>query len=312
MGTAGMGRHSAATVATAAASGWDTRLYDGLLIRRIATETRAGLTRALGEVGVEAEFLLVLVDALPSAARPAHTDGEVFLQRLTASLTRLAEASATLEVATQGYLTALEASYPGVSANQRDVVWWPRFTGYAQRGEPLEARLRRCGFSWRHVVESRLPVHMEAILEQLALTVFALSNLPPAGVTPVSTLYHGLYEVSSALHGDIVPRHIMGGSGDPRYPGALASIARLRDLDASGDTTIESDLAWARAQYAAVSGARASFGPALTTASELSALRATPVDDARLLAAHAAYEWGHTIGFLEYLRRKPGERGASA
>jgi hypothetical protein len=153
---------------------------------------------------------------------------------------------------------------------------------------------------------------MEAILEQLALTVYALCSLPPAGVTPVSTLYQGLYELSSALHGDIVPRHILGASGDPRYPGALASITRLRALDASGDTSLESDLDWARAQYAAVSGARTSYGPALARTLDPNAPQ---VHDARLLAAHAAYQWGHTIGFLEYLRRQPNqasERGASA
>ncbi|HEX8997465.1 MAG TPA: hypothetical protein VF812_15665 [Ktedonobacterales bacterium] len=309
MSFVGMGvtaRHSAVTLAPAA--GWDTRLYDGLATRRIAPETRNELARALGAVGVEAEFLLVLVDALPGAARPQRDTGAIFLQRLTGSLARIVEASATLEVATQGYLTALEASYPGVERSPRDMVWWPAFSGYTLRGEPLEARLRRCGYAYRHAVDSRLPVHMEAILEQLALTVYALSTLPPAGVAPVTTLYHGLYELSSALHGDIVPRHILGASGDARYPGALASITRLRELNASGDISVESDLAWARAQYAAVSGARSSFGPAPVNARDLAA---TPVTDARLLAAHAAYEWGHTIGFLESLRRVSAA-GASA
>jgi hypothetical protein len=296
------GQHSATIAATD--SSWDARLFDGLRARRIAPEIRSGLTHALGEVGVEAEFLLVLVDAAPGAVRPTRADGELFLRRLTASLSRLIEASATLEMATQSYLTALEASYPDVAHapnSQRDDVWWPQFSGYTVRGEPLEARLRRCGFAYRHVVESRLPVHMEAILEQLALTLYALGSLPPAGIIPVSTLYHGLYALSSALHGDIVPRHIMAGSGDPRYPGALASIVRLHDLDASGDTSLDVDLAWARAQYAAVSGSRTSFGPAPLTASELSA---SQIGDARVLAAHAAYEWGHTIGFLESLRRR--------
>jgi hypothetical protein len=93
--------------------------------------------------------------------------------------------------------------------------------------------------------------------------LFALSSLPPIGVAPIATLYHGLDELLSALHGEIVPRHILSGSGDPRYPGALASIGRLRNLDASGDTSLASDLAWARA---------------------------TP-------------EWSHISGFLEHLRR---------
>lgn len=287
----------------ATAPGWDARLYDGLRARRIAPETCGALTRALGELGVEAEFLLVLSDTAPGVMRPTHNDGELFLWRLTTSLTRLVEASATLEVATQGYLSALEASYPGVAdapTGQRDDVWWPPFNGYTMRGEPLEARLRRCGYAYRHVVESRLPLHMEAILEQLALTLYALGSLPPAGIIPVSMLYHGLYALSSALHGDIAPRHILAESGDTRYPGALASVARLRDLDRSGETSIESDLAWARAQYAAIRDARSPYGAAPLSPSELSGAR---IDDARLLAAHAASEWGYIIGFLESLRR---------
>jgi hypothetical protein len=284
MGIVGLGdtgRHSAAVLDD---SGWSARLYDGLSAQRIAPETRDALARALGAVGVEAEFLLVLVDAFPGAARPDHHLGELFLQRLASALLRLTDAAAALEVATQGYLAALESAYPGVSATARDEVWWPPFSGYTLRGEPLEARLRRCGFAWRHVVESRLPTHMEAILEQLALTIYALCCLPPAGVMPIWTLYNGLYELSSALHGDLIPRHVLGASGDPRYPGALASVTRLRALDASGDTSLASDLAWAQAQYAAVGGGQ--------------------TGDARILAAHAAYQWGRTIGFLEYLRRQ--------
>ncbi|MDE3228626.1 MAG: hypothetical protein KGO05_01995, partial [Chloroflexota bacterium] len=93
-------------------------------------------------------------------------------------------------------------------------------------------------------------------------------------------------------HGDIAPRHILGASGDPRYPGALTSVTRLRTPGAGGDTSLASDIAWARAQYAAVGGAASG--------------------DARILAAHAAYQWGRVIGFLEYLRRQPSPRGANA
>lgn len=292
MGTAGMGSSGRHPVAVMEAPGWDTRLYDGLNVRRIAPETRDALARALGAVGLEAEFLLLLVETFPGAAQDNPRHGDLFLGRLAGALGRLVEAAETLEVATQGYLTALEAAYPTLHNLPRDDVWWPPFSGYTLRGEPLEARLRRCGWSWRQVVESRLPVHMEAILEQLALTVYALCTLPPAGVQPVATLYSGLYELSSALHGDIAPRHILGASGDPRYPGALTSVTRLRTPGAGGDTSLASDIAWARAQYAAVGGAASG--------------------DARILAAHAAYQWGRVIGFLEYLRRQPSPRGANA
>lgn len=278
------------------------RLYEGLRIRRVPAEARNELTHALGEVGVEAEFLLVLVDSAPGAIRPTARDGDLFLQRLAASLTRLVDASATLEVATQGYLTALEAGYPGVAFSP-DEVWWPPFNGYTLRGDSLEARLRRCGYAWRFVVESRLPVHMEAILEQLALTLYALASLPPAGAVPVSMLYHGLYALPSALHGDITPRHILSGSGDPRYPGALASITRLRELNASGDSSLDGDIAWARAQYAAISGPRGALD-VTRLAQPPQATQMAQATDGRLLAAHAAYEWGSAIGFMESLRRR--------
>lgn len=278
------------------------RLYEGLRIRRVPAEARNELTHALGEVGVEAEFLLVLVDSAPGAIRPTARDGDLFLQRLAASLTRLVDASATLEVATQGYLTALEAGYPGVAFSP-DEVWWPPFNGYTLRGDSLEARLRRCGYAWRFVVESRLPVHMEAILEQLALTLYALASLPPAGAVPVSMLYHGLYALPSALHGDITPRHILSGSGDPRYPGALASIRRLRELNASGDSSLDGDIAWARAQYAAISGPRGALD-VTRLAQPPQATQMAQATDGRLLAAHAAYEWGSAIGFMESLRRR--------
>src|SRR5512143_361481 len=122
MGTVGLGgggRHSAATLDT---SGWDTRIYTGLSAHRVAPETRDALARALGAVGVEAEFLLILLDSFPGAARPDHHLGEVFLQRLASALMRLTDASAALEAATQGYLAALEVAYPDVSETPRDEV----------------------------------------------------------------------------------------------------------------------------------------------------------------------------------------------
>lgn len=277
---------------TPAAHGWDMRLYDGLRVARVGAYERAGLGAALGQIGVEAEYLLLLVTSFPGASRPSRALGALFLDRLTAALERLVEASAELEAATQGFLTALDGVYPELRhARGRSGSWWPAFGGYVAPGAPLEARLRRCGYAYRHVVESRLPIHMEAILEQMALTVYALSALPPAGVLPIASLAQGLDELSSAMQGEIVPRHITGLSGDERYPGALASITRLAALDARDDTSLESDIAWARANY--------------VSARDDEAQVAAQADQSQLrtVAAHDAYTWAATVGQLEGMRR---------
>ena len=275
-----------------AAGGWDTRLYDGLRVSRIASDVRARLGAALGQIGVEAEYLLVLVTSFPGEARPTRTLGELFLSRLAPSLERLVEAAASLEAATQGFLVALDEAYPELRhARGWASAWWPTFTGYVAPGAPLEARLRRCGFAYRHVLESRLTAHLEAVIEQMALTRYALSSLPPAGVAPVPSLAQGLDELSSAMQGEIVPRHITGLSGDDRYPGALVAIDRLLALDAEEETSLESDIAWARAQYIAARDAEAQIAAQSWQ------------DQLRPVAAHDAYEWAATVGVLEGMRR---------
>lgn len=274
------------------AGSWDSRLYDGLRVARISSEARSSLGVALGQVGVEAEYLLLLVSSFPGDSRPSRPLAARFLSRLTASLERLIDASVRLEASTQGYLTALDVAYPGViAASERSSAWWPVFGGYTMPGAPLEMRLRRCGLSYRHALESRLAPHMEAILEQMALMLFALSTLPPAGVAPIASLARGLDELSSALQGEITPRHILGNSGDDRYPGALAAIQRLLALDASGDASLESDIAWARAQY-------------VEARDEETRLAAqTGQEPLRALAAHDAYEWAGSVSMLEGMRR---------
>ncbi len=275
-----------------AVGGWDTRLYDGLRVSRVAPDVRARMGAALGQIGVEAEYLLVLVSSFPGESRPSRALGEQFLTRLKPALERLVDASASLEAATQGFLAALEEAYPEMhQARGWSGAWWPAFSGYIAPGAPLEARLRRCRFAYRHVLESHLPSHMEAILEQMALTLYALSVLPPAGVAPVGSLAQGLDELSSAMQGEIAPRHITGLSGDDRLPGALKAIERLLTLDAREDTSLESDIAWARAQYVAARDEETR----LATQPEQSQLRS--------LAAHDAYEWAATVGMLEGMRR---------
>ena len=275
-----------------AAAGWDTRLYDGLRVSRVAPDIRVGLGAALGQIGVESEYLLVLVTSFPGEARPGRALGALFLTRLITALERLVDASASLEAATQGFLTALDDAYPELShARGWSGAWWPAFSGYTAPGAPLEARLRRCGYAYRHVIESHLPAHMEAILEQMALTLYALSALPPAGVAPIAALAQGLDELSSAMQGEIVPRHILGLASDDRYPGALAAIERLMARDMAEETSLESDIAWARARYVAARD-------------EEARLAAQPgQDQLRSLAAYDAYERAATVGMLEGMRR---------
>src|SRR5262249_30549701 len=126
--------------------------------------------------------------------------------------------------------------------------WWPPFAGYTIPGEPLEVRLRRCGYAYRHVVAARLHANVEAIAEQLAFTLHALVTLPPAGVLPTQWLYSGLYELSGALQGDIIPHYINDVSAES--PGLLSGIALLRALDAREDRSLKADIAWAQSQFA--------------------------------------------------------------
>lgn len=282
---------------TPALGGWDSRLYDGLRVARIPSDVRAGLGAALGQIGVEAEYLLVLFSSFPGDSRPSRALGAAFLNRLAAALERLADDAIILEAATQGFLAEMDSAYPGARwAPEQAMAWWPVFTGYTAPGAPLEARLRRCGYAYRHALASYLPAHMEAILEQMALTLFALSTLPPAGVAPLGALAQGLDELSSALQGEIVPRHIQGLSGDARYPGALVAIARLLELDAAEETSLESDVTWAREQYVT----------ARDEETRLAAQRGQ--EPLRALAAHDAYEWATVVGLLEGMRRYESPR----
>ncbi|HEX9039262.1 MAG TPA: hypothetical protein VF808_19940 [Ktedonobacterales bacterium] len=293
--TAGSARLTAPRIA--AASSWDRRLYDGLRVARVSPDVRAGLGAALGQMGVEAEYLLLLVSSFPGEARPSRALGETFLARLATALERIVDASANLEAATQGFVSELRDAYPGMRWQPgRVAAWWPVFTGYTAPGAPLEARLRRSGFSYRHVLASNLPAHLDATLEQMALFLYALSTLPPAGVAPLAALAEGLDELSSAMQGEIVPRHIRGLSGDEQFPGALAAIARLAALDVAGDTSLESDINWARAQYVAARN------------EENQLAKQTGHDQTKALAAHDAYEWATVVGLLEGMRRYEAPR----
>ena len=273
---------------------WDARLYAGLSMPRVPADTRAQLASALGEIGVEAEFFLRQVGALPGPPPHAHVRGEAFLSQLEAAGRRLSRASAALEVAAQSYLTALEAAFPGMRPDDASAaVWWPPAPPFTLPGEPLELRLRRCGYAYRHVVEAHLATNVEAVYEHMALVLHAFTTLPPAGIAPAATLYQGLYELTSMLHGYLVPHHIA--DVNERAPGLLSSIARLRALDQAQETSLAGDIAWAREQYAVVQ--RASAIPTQYSPYDQSDRTAR----APWLAA-ALREWRETIAALERLQ----------
>ncbi len=232
--------------ATAPENSWESRLYAGLRMSHVPGDARVELASALGTLGVEAEYFLLLLASFPGRDRPAHARGLVFLSQLEAAGRRLYHSADALEIATQGYLSALESGYPELITQDAADPWWQSPADSEGEVESLELRMRRCGFAYRHVVEVYLSDHVNAIAGQLALVLAALSNLPPAGTVPAGSLYQGLYELSSGFQGHIIPHHI--GDRDPHTPGLLTGIIRLRRLDSLEDTSLQSDLAWAESQ----------------------------------------------------------------
>jgi hypothetical protein len=263
---------------------WDRRLYAGLRVACVPEEVRATLASALGDIGVDAEHFLTLVDRFVRAV-PVVGLGEAFLRHLESACQRLRRVALALEIATQSYVSALADGYPATRlADGGDDVWWPPFPGYWQGGEFLELRLRRCGFAYRHVVATHLASNVEAIAEHMALFLHALATLPPAGILPASTLSTGLLELTSTLQGYVIPHHVT--DLNDATPGLLTGIARLRALTARDDTSLDSDIAWARAQYAFVRQQHASSAG----------------QGVRRWAQVAAGEWQQTIASLESLR----------
>lgn len=275
----------------AVGQGWESHLYEGLRVGQVPAELRASLADALGEVGVEAEHLLALVTGFLGSAAAMRDFGDLFLRRLEAGGRRLVRAASRLEVATQGYLAALEAVYPGVrEAAERDDVWWPERNGDAPRGESLELRLRRCGFAYRHVVAVHLAANIEVVTDYAAQMLHALAALPPAGVLPAGSLYRGLDELTATLQGYVIPNHVA--DLNEQTPGLLTGIARLYALDAQDDTSLESDIAWANAQLMFAHNLQTRMGAAPTGAVGQSAVWATA----------AIGDWRDTISALEELR----------
>lgn len=263
---------------------WDSRLYPGLRVACVPSEIRALLADALGELGVEAEHFLSLLTYFPGRGRPTRARGEAFLLRLDIAMRRLYRVATRLEVATQSYLTSLENGYPDIRQGSASAdVWWQAPDSFSLAGEPLEIRLRRCGYAYRHVIAVHLAANIEAVAEHLVMVLQALSTLPPAGVAPASTLYRGLDELTTMLQGYLIPNHVT--DMNPQTPGILTGIARLRMLDAREDISLRTDIAWARAQYAFVYHTHYESGTPQTRAWAVMALR----------------EWQETITVLESL-----------
>lgn len=286
--------------------GWEQRLYAGLRLPGI-DEPQHALARALGEIGVEAEFFLLLTSAEASLAGSTRAVADHFLRQLEDSCRRLCAVAASLEVATQGYLNALEARYPQAQLADTDAEpWWPTFSGYISTGESLELRLRRCGYGYRHVVEAHLGSAIEAIAEQLALTLHALYTLPPAGVLPIAALYQGLYELSSALQGHVVPHHITEMASES--PGLLMGISLLRLLDAKEDHSIQADLVWVQSQLAQARETLALLGVKRSPFAVLARLGAKQPTlaspDTAAWVARSVRDWEDALAQLKTLARE--------
>ncbi len=286
-------------------AGWDDRIYTGLQLEAVAPDVRHALAQALGAVGVEAEYLLRILDTFPGSEGPTPERGALLLAQLEAFAGRLVEAASSLELATQSFLTALGAALqqPGDAAEP----WWPSFAGYALSGEPLELRLRRCGYSYRQVAAVHLAATVEEIAEQMALLLHALSTLPPAGTLPLPVLAQGLYELADTVQGDVVQHLIRDVS--PEYPGLLTAIERLRTLSATEDTSLASDIAWARDQYAAVAGALPA-APGLLARVFGRRARGGSRGTERW-ATQAAQEWRSLIATLHAMERTPPPRATA-
>ena len=289
---------TAGRIPAMAGGGWETRLPSALRLHGIARDVQAHEVAALGAAGVEAEFFLRLLRDFPGRDPRAHThaQGTAFLGQLEAWAYRLIAAGAALEVATQGYLAALDGAFPAASGTNGDAdVWWPPLPPLVLGGEPLELRLRRCGYAYRHVVAVRLASTIETLAEHLAQLLQALLTLPPAGVLPAAALYAGLSELTATLQGYLIPHQLAG--RDARTPGLLPAIARLRQLDATEPSTLASDIVWARAQYAT---ARAAV-------TQARALPRAPRGAARPapLPPGVLREWQATIASLEALDSSP-------
>lgn len=319
------------TTVNTAEGTWDQRLDPGVDVRSVPLETRSLLAQALGTLGVEAEYSLALVRPFTSdtiTSPPAtRAEGERFLWQLDAWARRFITTAESLEIATQAYLASLERADPALlaSADEQAHPWWPDLNVSPLPGGSLEMTLRRCGFAYRHVATAHIADHVQAVGEQMALVLHALNTLPPAGVLPLSNLHAGLYELAETIQGDIVLRHLRDVSAE--HPGLITGIARLRQLDATEDRSVNADVTWARGQLAELARLSAELAgssgatPSPPPRRGLSALfRRGPITQSVALGstgaaaflARAQRDWNDTIAALEALRAPARDHPAQA
>src|SRR5258706_2994593 len=167
------------------AAGWERRLYAGLRIEGVPLEAHAALVQSLGEIGVEAEYFLGLVRALPTS-HPSHEAGALFLAKLQAAGQRLRRVAASLEVATQGFLSALAAAHGDIPGDGD--VWWPAPAELVTGGGPLELPPPRRGYWDPPLVAAHPAPHLGAIRGDRTLILHTLSTLRPAPTLPARAL----------------------------------------------------------------------------------------------------------------------------
>lgn len=305
--------------------GWEERLYPGLAVPGVPAEPRAALSEALGALGVEAEHFLLTVSAFtrPGPGGPAtRADGERFLWQLEASARRLASLAESFELATQAFLAALESAHPDVRSSRLTMPdeagepepWWPAESLTTPVGEPIELCLRRCGFAYRHVVAAHLAANVDEVGEEMVLVLHALRTLPPAGVLPGSALSAGLYELTGEFQSHLVPSHLT--EANPSALGLLSGLSLLRQLDATDDRSVASDISWAERQLAdleqvaaqlpsptpePVKPARRGLAGLFRRTSSGGPAGPAPGTTPQMWAAQAAREWQQTIAALRTL-----------
>lgn len=302
------GAQSQESGADAAFGGWEQRIYAGLLLGDIPADIREALGRTLGAAGVEAEHLLRLLAMFPGPEGPSPAAGARLLDQLQSFARRFLDTANSLELATQSYLTALQVSGGGRAIGPREgEPWWPPFTGYALGGEPLELRLRRCGYSYQQAAALRLGPLVEALAEQMALLLHALRTLPPAGTVSTAVLASGLDELADAMQGDVA-QHLLRDMSDD-YLGLPSAIERLQAsnaLDAIAvKASLAADLEWAQGEYERILGAAASAQARTPKPGLFARLfrRSAPANGSQRWSASAAQEWRELIAALEALQR---------